>query len=99
MRTAKMFWRDMCLGTFRHGARFLIIPLVVVLMTAGFAEYAANLYEAGTIAGSGTAADYYLCVMQLISCLTVPSASFSRSETSILSMSAFMMVASSSLMP
>lgn len=37
MRTAKMFWRDMCLGTFRHGARFLIIPLVVVLMTAGFA--------------------------------------------------------------
>lgn len=35
MRTAKMFWRDMCLGTFRHGARFLIIPLVVVLMTAG----------------------------------------------------------------
>ena len=42
MRTAKMFWRDMCLGTFRHGARFLIIPLVVVLMTAGFAEYAAN---------------------------------------------------------
>ena len=51
MRTAKMFWRDMCLGTFRHGARFLIIPLVVVLMTAGFAEYAANLYEAGTIAG------------------------------------------------
>ena len=64
MRTAKMFWRDMCLGTFRHGARFLIIPLVVVLMTAGFAEYAANIYEAGTIAGSGTAADYYLCVMQ-----------------------------------
>ena len=64
MRTAKMFWRDMCLGTFRHGARFLIIPLVVVLMTAGFAEYAANLYDAGTIAGSGTAADYYLCVMQ-----------------------------------
>lgn len=55
MRTAKMFWRDMCLGTFRHGARFLIIPLVVVLMTAGFAEYVANLYEAGTIAGSGTA--------------------------------------------
>ena len=47
MRTAKMFWRDMCLGTFRHGARFLIIPLVVVLMTAGFAEYAANLYDAG----------------------------------------------------
>ena len=47
MRTAKMFWRDMCLGTFRHGARFLIIPLVVVLMTAGFAEYAANIYEAG----------------------------------------------------
>ena len=44
MRTAKMFWRDMCLGTFRHGARFLIIPLVVVLMTAGFAEYAANIY-------------------------------------------------------
>ena len=64
MRTAKMFWRDMCLGTFRHGARFLIIPLVVVLMTAGFAEYAANIYEAGTIAGSGTAADYYLYVMQ-----------------------------------
>lgn len=44
--------------------RFLIIPLVVVLMTAGFAEYAANIYEAGTIAGSGTAADYYLYVMQ-----------------------------------
>lgn len=29
-----------------------------------FAEYAANIYEAGTIAGSGTAADYYLYVMQ-----------------------------------
>ena len=39
MRTVKMFWRDMCLGTFRHGARFLIIPLVVALMSAGFAEY------------------------------------------------------------
>lgn len=54
----------MCLGTFRHGARFLIIPLVVALMSAGFAEYAANLYDAGTIAGSGTAADYYLYIMQ-----------------------------------
>ena len=64
MRTAKMFWRDMCLGTFRHGARFLIIPLVVALMSAGFAEYAANLYDAGTIAGSGTVADYYLYIMQ-----------------------------------
>ena len=64
MRTVKMFWRDMCLGTFRHGARFLIIPLVVMLTSAGFAEYAANLYEAGTIARSGTAADYYLRVMR-----------------------------------
>lgn len=59
MRTAKMFWRDMCLGTFRHGARFLIIPLVVVLMSAGFAEYAANLYDQRLCAWSKTKCGFF----------------------------------------
>lgn len=64
MNTGKMFLRDMRLGTFRHAVRFLIIPVVVLLMSSGFADYAARLYEEGAVDGLGTAADYYLYVMQ-----------------------------------
>lgn len=64
MKTLKIFWRDMRIGTLRHMGRFLVVPVVVFLMSSGLATYIAQLYGEGVINGHGTAVDYYMYIMQ-----------------------------------
>lgn len=64
MKIMKMLKRDMKQGTLRHWCRYLVIPVVVILMSSGLAAYVARLYADRAIGGEGTIVDYYLYIMQ-----------------------------------